>query len=297
MEQTDEVIIARGDKVWEEEEATINVPVKKVRKTKSKKPNAVETPVAPPKLRVEDSENTTADKVDDKVEELYDVPSNIVVPNAMEEEEDDVSDNDEEIAALLEEQNKLNRQIQMLENAKKIKKNIKDYRKTLMENRAEKIKKLGVMIDELQAEVTKITGEMEALKDLQDCELADTIVGNTELENELGLNRPVKKKNAKKTKTDDDVSSLTSNDSKKERKSAAIKERKDQWNLIPEGTKLEMTYNKSGRIYTKVGNGLVGADGKQYKSMNDAIKKYKQEIGDEKQFGSAWSLFKVYDDN
>lgn len=97
------------------------------------------------------------------------------------------------------------------------------------------------------------------------------------------------KAKAKKVKTDDDVSSLSSTESK----SKQYAERKDQWKQIPEGTKLVMTYNKSGRIYTKKGDGLIGEDETEYKSMNDAIRQYKKEIGDLKSFGSAWNLFKV----
>lgn len=76
------------------------------------------------------------------------------------------------------------------------------------------------------------------------------------------------------------------------RKGAAGR-RKEEWDSYPEGTQFELKYNKSGRIYTKQGNGLVDADGIQYKSLNDVVRKYKASIGDTKQFGSAWSMFKV----
>ena len=78
----------------------------------------------------------------------------------------------------------------------------------------------------------------------------------------------------------------------KGRKGASMR-RKEEWDALPEGTQFELKYNKSGRIYTKQGNGLVDADGIQYKSLNDAVRKYKASIGDTKQFGSAWSMFKI----
>ena len=78
----------------------------------------------------------------------------------------------------------------------------------------------------------------------------------------------------------------------KGRKGASMR-RKEEWDALPEGTQLELKFHKSGRIYTKQGNGLVDADGIQYKSLNDAVRKYKASIGDTKQFGSAWSMFKI----
>ena len=69
--------------------------------------------------------------------------------------------------------------------------------------------------------------------------------------------------------------------------------RKEEWNALPDGTQLELTYNNSNRIYTKQGDGVVDDDGIQYKSLNDAVRKYKASIGDTKGFGSAYSMFKI----
>ena len=76
------------------------------------------------------------------------------------------------------------------------------------------------------------------------------------------------------------------------RKGASMR-RKEEWNALPDGTQLELTYNKSNRIYTKQGDGVVDAEGNQYKSLNDAVRKYKASIGDTKQFGSAYTMFKI----
>jgi len=69
--------------------------------------------------------------------------------------------------------------------------------------------------------------------------------------------------------------------------------RKEEWDALPDGTQLELTYNKSNRIYTKQGDGVVDAEGNQYKSLNDVVRKYKASIGDTKGFGSAYGMFKI----
>lgn len=150
-------------------------------------------------------------------------------------------------------------------------------------NNALEVIKLKMVV--LQAEKDYLVEEIEALEGINVDE--DDVMGflaenYADFVNAIAF--PATK--AKKVKTDEEVSSTES-------KSKQYAERKDQWKQIPEGTKLVMTYNKSGRIYTKKGDGLIGENGIEYRSMNDAIRQYKKEIGDLKSFGSAWNLFKV----
>jgi hypothetical protein len=223
----------------------------------------------------------------------------VEIPVAVPVEEVDEEKEEDELVVLMREQEEIAKRIKRIENEKKVKTDITKYRKILAENRKAEIKKFEESIAFWQEKLKDKTEELSAMDDLQDEELMNAILCNADLEKELGLNgkvsaKPAEKKAVKKpvAKKDDDVSSLSSSE-KTTAKSQAIAQRKDQWKSIKEGTKFEMTYNKSGRIYTKKGDGLVGADGKEYKSMNDAIRKYKLEINDQKSFGSAWSLFRI----
>lgn len=200
-----------------------------------------------------------------------------------------------------------------------IKKNIVPYKVLLLERiqerKADTIDDMRILteryneqMEELKMRAEKRQTEYDCLKALDNDETFDCIQTDTRglkvdcwcyalnEYNQLEAQAvapvvPVVKAVAKKA-----VKASSSSSAEPTDKSKAITERKEQWKFIPEGTKLQMTYNKSGLIYTKTGETLVGdADGKVYKSMNDAIKKYKEEIGDNKSFGSAWSLFKVYD--
>jgi hypothetical protein len=73
----------------------------------------------------------------------------------------------------------------------------------------------------------------------------------------------------------------------------ALMRRKEEWDALPDGTQVALTYNQANRIYTKQGDGLVDSEGRQYKGLNDAVRKYKESIGDTKGFGSAYSMFKI----
>jgi hypothetical protein len=168
---------------------------------------------------------------------------------------------------------------------------IADRKRRSLKNAEERMKEA---MEAWEKEIAEIEGELETIEEVEEDKIMDFLADDyaDEVNGFLAEIYPETKKETKKatkkaTKKDDDDDETD--------KSKAIKERKDQWSNIPEGTKLEMMYNKSGRIYTKTGNGLVDADGNEYKSMNDAIRKYNQERGVLKSFGSAWNLFKVYD--
>jgi hypothetical protein len=272
-----------------------------VQPPKTKKPKIVKKKVEETKkpLPLIEDDDEEENKVSVETEKVsVEIP--VAVPVAVDVEEV-VDETAEELNELKREQEEIARRIKRIETQKKVKTDITKYRKILAENRKAEIKKIEESIKFWQDKLKDKTEELSAMDDLQDEELMNAIVCNPDLEKELGLNgkvsaKPAVKKAVKKpvAKKDDDVSSLSSSEKSTE-KSKAIAQRKEQWKFIPEGTKLEMTYNKSGRIYIKKGDGLVGEDGKEYKSMNDAIRKYKLEIGDEKSFGSAWSLFRVYE--
>jgi len=269
-----------------------------VQTPKTKKPRIV-------KKKAETKKPLPLIEDDEEEENKVSVEIPVAVPVAVdvevEEEQVEEEKEEDELVVLMREQEEISKRIKRIENEKKVKTDITKYRKILAENRKAEIKKFEENVKFWQEKLKDKTEELSAMDDLQDEELMNAILCNADLEKELGLNgkvsaKPVAKKAVKKpvAKKDDDVSSLSSSEKSTE-KSKAIAQRKDQWKSIPEGTKLEMTYNKSGRIYTKKGDGLVGADGKEYKSMNDAIRKYKLEINDQKSFGSAWSLFRVYE--
>jgi hypothetical protein len=151
-------------------------------------------------------------------------------------------------------------------------------------------------VEAWEKEIAEIEGDLETLEaiDLDEDDVMGFLADNYAEEVNVFL-AVIYPETKTKTKTETKKATKKDDDDDETDKSKAIKERKDQWSNIPEGTKMEMMYNKSGRIYTKTGNGLVDADGNEYKSMNDAIRKYNQERGVLKSFGSAWNLFKVYD--
>lgn len=264
---------------------------------KTKKPKIVKKKVETKKTLAIEGDEVEENKVSVETEKVsVEIP--IAVPVAVDFEVDEEKEEDE-LVVLMREQEEIARRIRRIENQKKVKTDITKYRKILAENRKAEIKKYEDNVMFWQEALKNKTEELSAMDDLNDEELMNAILCNADLEKELGLNGKVSAKPAAKNavkkpvaKKDDDVSSLSSSE-KTTSKSQAIAQRQDQWKSIKEGTKFEMTYNKSGRIYTKKGDGLVGTDGKEYKSLNDAIRKYKLEINDQKSFGSAWSLFRI----
>lgn len=81
---------------------------------------------------------------------------------------------------------------------------------------------------------------------------------------------------------------------KDEERSKKYKDRKDEWNSYPEGTKFLMTFRGTTLRFIKCGNVVVRVkDNKVYKSLNDAMKKYLIENNINYSFGSAWKYFKV----
>jgi hypothetical protein len=271
---------------------------------KTKKPKIVKKKVETKKTLAIEGDEVEENKVSVETEKVsVEIP--VAVPVAVdvefEEDIDEVEEKKEEdeLVVLMREQEEIARRIRRIENQKKVKTDITKYRKILAVHRKAEIKKFEDNVMFWQEALKNKTEELSAMDDLNDDELMNAILCNPDLEKELGLNGKVSAKPAVKkavnkpvAKKDDDVSSLSSSE-KTTSKSQAIAQRQDQWKSIKEGTKFEMTYNKSGRIYTKKGDGLVGADGKEYKSLNDAIRKYKLEINDQKSFGSAWSLFRI----
>jgi hypothetical protein len=264
---------------------------------KTKKPKIVKKKAETKKTLAIEGDEVEENKVSVETEKVsVEIP--IAVPVAVDFEVDEEKEEDE-LVVLMREQEEIARRIRRIENQKKVKTDITKYRKILAENRKAEIKKYEDNVMFWQEALKNKTEELSAMDDLNDEELMNAILCNADLEKELGLNGKVSAKPAAKNavkkpvaKKDDDVSSLSSSE-KTTSKSQAIAQRQDQWKSIKEGTKFEMTYNKSGRIYTKKGDGLVGTDGKEYKSLNDAIRKYKLEINDQKSFGSAWSLFRI----
>jgi len=191
----------------------------------------------------------------------------------------------EELMALKKQQEFINRRVAMIEGATKIKKNVLEYKDKLINARIDKVKSLRMNMDDLLIKLKKADMEIECLASLSTDELVTMMSGNEEIMEELGLTKTKTTKTKTKTDSDDDEPTA---------KSIAYHQRKDEWKSLPEGQEMVMTYNKSGRKYRKVGDTLVAEkDGVVYKSMNDAVKKYKLEIGDTKSFGSAWSLFKM----
>lgn len=191
----------------------------------------------------------------------------------------------EELMALKKQQEFINRRVAMIEGATKIKKNVLEYKDKLITARIDKVKSLRMNMSDLMDKLKKAEMEIECLASLSTDELVTMMSGNEDIMEELGLTKTKTTKTKTKTDSDDDEPTA---------KSIAYHQRKDEWKSLPEGQEMVMTYNKSGRKYRKVGDTLVAEkDGVVYKSMNDAIKKYKLEIGDTKSFGSAWSLFKM----
>lgn len=260
-------------------------------------------------LKMEDSEDEDAETTTN--DEVENIEREVAFRQEQEDEvaeqiqnlqnEDVVDDIEEQVKELQQKQKEIQDRLKLLETAKKVKKDISDYRKTLIDNRKKSIKTFEGYIAGFQADIEKAKGELEAIDGLQDDELSEMIMTDPNVIRETQYcHSKVKKSAVRKTpakkkveKKEDDDSSLSSGE--KSDKSKAYFQRKEQWNYIPQGTKLELIYNKSKRIYTKKGDGLVDEEGKEYKSLNDAVKKYKLSIGDTKGFGSAWSLFKVVD--
>ena len=167
------------------------------------------------------------------------------------------------------------------------------YREALIVGTRNEIQELNKRREEnakIGREIASALGEktdlLKELPDMTDTFLIDLVLDDTHFKNLCGI-EVIKKA----------VKASSSSSAEPTNRSKLIAERKEQWKVIPQGTKLQMTYNKSGLIYTKIGETLVSdADGKVYNSMNDAIKKYIEDRGDNKTFGSAWKLFKVYDE-
>lgn len=200
---------------------------------------------------------------------------------------------DDEIEYLRRQQETIARQIKMKENAKKLKTNIKDMKQVLIENRKQKIQNLkNKMIDisnelkkaltELSFEVNKQEEELSALCDLQDCELIETITGNNDLENELGLNVKVAKKVVKETP----------NGEIKAKRRPKHYDRRSQFIELPSGLELTISYKEKSATYIRTAKG-VERNGITYKSLMEAGRAFYKETGRDKQTFNAWAEFKV----
>jgi hypothetical protein len=150
-------------------------------------------------------------------------------------------------------------------------------------------------IAHLKAEVERWEGLNNASKMEQEAiERKLERIGSLDLENKKEIKKVIQQEFSKEAK--DYIEKMEKEEMKPivEKAKAVVRKAGQTINDYVEGTKWIMTYNKSGRIYTKRGGGVVGEDGKEYKSLNEVIKKYKIEIGDTKKFGSAWSMFREY---
>jgi hypothetical protein len=219
------------------------------------------------------------------------------VPLVVEEVPIKEEDEDDEIEYLRRQQETIARQIKMKENAKKLKTNIGDMRKVLIENRSNKIKllqnKMIVISNEfnntlmkLREEVIEQEEELTGLQNLQDSELIESITGNNDLETELGLNIKV----AKKSKGA--IIDETPNGEIKQKRRPKHYDRRTQFIEMPSGLELFISYKDKTATYIKTCNG-VERDGITYKSLMEAGKHFYKETGREKQTFNAWFEFKV----
>jgi hypothetical protein len=236
---------------------TINVPAvkggKKVIKTKK-----TETKPAS-KIVVEDEEEVVelvAEKVDEEVvvEKVEEDTSVEIELNGTKVVITD--DENDELSALLKQQEHIARQIQLVKNSKDVKKNVSEYRKVLVENRTKKIQSLRNSIAEIQNEIKKVEAESKCLEDLQDEELANAIVGNAELEAELGLVAKVSKSIAKADKVEGTI--------KRGKIINKTMKPAERWALIDVGTQFRAKSGECIRYYKKTADGVVecSKDGK-----------------------------------
>jgi len=259
----------------------------------NKKNTEMNTEVKTPKKRVTKTKKVEVPLVEEAVplvvEEVPIVVEEVPIINAVEE--------DDEIEYLRRQQETIARQIKMKENAKKLKTNIGDMRKVLIENRSNKIKllqnKMIVISNEfnntlrkLRDEVIEQEEELTGLQNLQDSELIESITGNNDLETELGLNIKV----AKKSKGA--IIDETPNGEIKQKRRPKHYDRKTQFIELPLGLELTISYKDKTATYIRT-NGGVERDGITYKSLMEAGKHFYKETGREKQTFNAWFEFKV----
>jgi len=236
--------------------------VKKEKKTEPSKPIAKKDLVIKEDL-IDETEEVV-------VENISVVPEVIAVAGVSPVVEDTIEE-DNEIEELRKQQDNLAKQIKMKENAKKLKTNIGDMKKVLVENRTKKMEDLkNKMVEisnelrnklmELKEQVDKEQEELDALCGLQDEELINTINGNIDLETELGLVSNVPTKNSS-------VKSSSSNEPKKtdgRRPAVVLKTMKpaERWELIKVGTMFRAKQKEFILYYKKTSAGVVECDKK-----------------------------------
>lgn len=285
--------------------APVEEKKKKVVKTKTADEK---TAVAKPKTNLviekeEKVENKVEDKVEDKVvdevavavvtfaEPLTDIMlyNNTDVSSSCNSNSNSNSNNvssEDEMLDLLNIKSKdIAKQIHMIETSKKLKTSIKDMRRVLVSNRKDKSIKIRNEIAELRLIAKKVEDEMDALQELQDDELIDTIVGNADLETELGLIQSFKV--APKS------SAFVAGSEVKAKQERVTYDRDAQFAALPVGLTLTIKYKDNiDGVFKKTKEGLI-RKGVKYETLSQAGKAYYAEIGAVKKTFNAWSEFKV----
>ena len=248
--------------------AVVAEPVKKVKKVK--RSNPLKGAMIDADLQEEVDVVKTKIVVEEDVEEEEQVSEekiNKVMGGDVEEEED------AEIA-------ELERALEARKMRKALKNNLSAMKPIVIERRLKVIKNLKETLE-------KEFRELEALETLNDDELIETIMGNTDLEAEFRITaepkKALKKKNA-------NVEPST--------KSAPTKyDRVADWLKIVEGTKLKISYKNSTGVFIKV-NGSLVRNGTTYATMGLAGKAFYAECGlpKERSF-NAWADFKMINDD
>ena len=158
-------------------------------------------------------------------------------------------------------------------------------RRVLVSNRKEKSIKIRNEIAELRLIAKKIEDEMDALQELQDEELIDMIVGNPELETELGLIQSFKV--APKS------SAFVAGSEDKVKKERVTYDRDAQFAALPVGLTLTIKYKDNiDGVFKKTKEGLI-RKGVKYETLMKAGRAYYAEIGAVKKTFNAWAEFKV----
>lgn len=273
---------------------------KKVKIIKHKKTDSTEKP-APKKSTALEALEVEDEVVADNVEEVKPTTTEKIIEridpvvDAVEDTTEEVSKEVDKLEALRRQQLAIAKQIEMIESQEKIKKNITAMRKTLIDNRTAEIERLRNTLQDKEL-------ELATLKDLDDDELIDTITGNIKLETELGMNKPVvvakssaKKSVAKKVINNDDISSISSNDSKK--RTPVKYDRDTQFSEMPTGMEMFIQYKGQKETFIKVEDGVRAEDGQIYPNLNKAGKAFYASIGADKISFNAWAEFKTIVNN
>ena len=198
----------------------------------------------------------------------------------------------DEYDAMMRDKIELDRKIRMYEDQKKIKKSIMASRNHLKIAREFHMKNIRNHIQELEEELNNIQIEHQVINEMNDSELVSLIMSDEKYMRELGFwktdTQPKIPHFEKKLKK---VMSAAPKEEGTGRKPAAKYDRETQFNNMPVGLEMTLTYKGRSATYKKTEMGLLlDGDTTEYDTLHKAAKDF---FGKDKKTYNAWEEFKT----